>query len=220
MKTEKRCVLFDLDGTLLDTLADIASAVNHMRRTFNLPLWRDEDVKTFIGDGIEMLTRRAVADCDITFEQAFPPLKEYYFSHLQVHTALYPGVAEGLKRLKEAGFILGVVTNKPEPAALDTLKMYHIDTFFDGIAGGGGAYPLKPSPAGCLGLLARFHAAPERSYMVGDYVADLAAGAGAGMNTVFARWGLGEPKDGRIDYAFDSFSEMTDFLTGVSEAGA
>lgn len=211
-----RCCLFDLDGTLLDSIADIAAAVNDMRMKLALPLHDLDTVKTFVGDGIGQLAERAVADADVDVPTALRMVKEYYFGHLMVHTRLYPGVKEGLVRLKDAGFRLGVVTNKPEGAAVDVLKMFHIDTLFEDVAGGGGAYPLKPAPDGCRGLLKQLDADPGVSYMIGDHFTDLAAGVGAGMITVWARWGFGDPRGERIDLAFDSFSEMTEAILNRS----
>lgn len=203
------CVLFDLDGTLINSLADIAAAVNHMRDALKLPPHSEEAVREFVGDGIEQLVTRATAGSGADYDQALRLVKDYYFSHLMVHTSLYPGVAEGLQKLREADFRLGVVTNKPENAAHDVLKMFHIDHLFAGVAGGGGAYPLKPSPAGCLGLLERLSCDAATSYMVGDHFTDLAAGAGAGMTTVLAEWGFGDPQGERIDLRFKDFTAMT-----------
>ena len=202
------CVIFDLDGTLIDSRQDLADAVNWMRSQFNLSPLALEQVVGYIGNGIKLLTERSLECSGIAVEQGLPFLKEYYHNHMVDNTCLYPGVAEGLTRLLDRDIKLAVITNKPHSATLKILKELGIYDSFDTIIGGDSGFPLKPDPAPLLHFVKKCAAVPAQSWMCGDHYTDLKAGRRAGMKRCFAAYGFGNPKDEQCEYSVSTFPEF------------
>ena len=109
----QQLVIFDLDGTLIDSRMDLTEAINHMRGTYQLPPLSMQTVSGFIGNGARALLERSLAGTSVDVDEAFERNKEYYLSHLTVHTTCYPGVLEGIKTLAKNGHKMAVLTNKP-----------------------------------------------------------------------------------------------------------
>ncbi|MDD3154406.1 MAG: HAD-IA family hydrolase [Victivallaceae bacterium] len=204
--------IFDLDGTLIDSVADLTFAVNLTRKSYSLPALAIDEVRPMIGDGIRKLIERALSDVPFDPEEALARQRANYNAHLTDRTLPYPGVTEGLRTLAGAKWRLGLFTNKPREATLKILEELKLQEFFTDIVAGGESFALKPAPDGILYLLKQFHVAPENAWMVGDHYTDLAAGAAAQTHCCLARWGIGEARGEHYEFAADCF---TDFVRHV-----
>lgn len=201
-------MVFDLDGTLIDSMRDLAVAINFMRAQYGLPEVSIDTAKTFVGNGAKTLVHRALGDCKADFDAALKCYRDYYASHQLVHTKLYPGVAEGLEKLRRSNVVLVVVTNKPSSDALAILKGLGVADELAEICGGDSGLPLKPEPDALLHMKARFKA--ENCWMVGDHYTDLEAGRRAGFFRVLARYGFGQPREETPDMIVNSFAELVE----------
>ena len=172
-------VLFDLDGTLIDSCADIAAACNHALVTHDRAALADETIRTFVGDGARVLLSRAFGLPAESAELDRPLLAfhEYYRLHPVVHTTLLSGARESLDAFRGRKRIL--VTNKPRATTLLVLEALGILGDFDTVRGGGDG-PLKPHPFTLLSALEEVNVAPSRAWMVGDGPQDVGAGKAAG----------------------------------------
>lgn len=204
-------VLFDLDGTLVDSRADLATAVNLVRADFGLAALPVTQVTGYVGNGVRMLLRRALADLpDIDLPTAVARMGEHYLAHLLDATVAYPGVVEGLARLAAAGYVLGVVTNKPEKPARRICEALGLAPPVTVIVGGDSCPCLKPSPEPIHFALAQLGATTADAWLVGDNYTDLQAGAAAGLRTCLCRYGFGNAAGEPADLAVDSFAEWVD----------
>jgi phosphoglycolate phosphatase len=201
-------IIFDLDGTLIDSRQDLTRAVNLTRDSYGLPPLSVETVCGFIGNGAAKLLERSLKDTGIEVADAMPRMKKYYYANIANETRLYPGVAEGLKTLAAAGIKMAVITNKPDEAAKLVLEKLHVAEYFDEVMGGGCGHPLKPEPDALLHFAAKWNADLKKSWMVGDHYTDLEAGARAGMKTCWASYGFGDPKGLTCDLEAKSFAEF------------
>ncbi len=204
-------VIFDLDGTLIDSLRDLSEAVNVMRESFGLPRLDVDTVASYVGNGVKLLVQRALGGAPVDFETAMRRMREYYAEHLTVYTVLYPGVASGLAELRRRGIKLAVATNKPSAAACGILEKLGVYGLFDGVAGGDSGLPLKPEPDVLLAFRKQFGA--RECWMFGDHYTDMEAGRRAGFLRVFASYGFGEARDERPDLIVDSFAEFVAAVT-------
>ena len=202
-------VFFDLDGTLIDSRADLATAVNLMRRDLGLPSIPTAVVAGYVGEGLRLLVQRALAERPQALDDAVARTREYYRAHLLDRTVLYPGVSEALRRIGEGGWKCAVVTNKPREFALPILTGLGISDFIETVVGGGDAIALKPSPAPVF-LAARQLGLADLcgSWMAGDAFTDLEAGRRAGVHCCFCRYGFGDPRDEPYSLAVDSPLEL------------
>jgi len=210
---ETRCLVFDLDGTLSDTIPDIVLAVNRMRAEFELPALPLESVKPMLGNGFHMLLRRSLAGSDVTMEEAEEVFHETYRSSLNESSQLFPGVFQGLRELKAAGWRLALLSNKLEDFCKFILFDFGIGGYFDLIFGGSEAYPLKPDPAPLFGIMEILGAKKENTWMIGDSVTDMETARRAGVNGGFVTYGYGTPGEERPTKIFNSFEELCEFFT-------
>lgn len=189
-----RCVVFDLDGTLVDSADDLTEAANRMLAKRGLAPLGVPEVTRMVGDGIRALAQRVFAARGAQADEAvIEAFTADYTLHAADHTRLFPGAAETLAGLVEGGWRLAVCTNKPEAAAHSLLSALGVDHLFAAI-GGGDSFPVrKPDPAHLRATLERAGGIPERAVMVGDNRNDVAAATGAGMPCIFAAWGYGTP---------------------------
>ncbi len=209
-----KLIVFDLDGTLIDSRHDLAGAVNYMRGSMGLEPLSAERVVSFVGNGIINLVRRSVADAEVDFDEALRRMKRYYADHLVDTTCLYPGVSAGLKELKESGITLAVLSNKPTAASAKILDRLSVAGFFSDIIGGDGNYPLKPEPDALLALQAKYGFDASSCWMFGDHYTDLEAARRAGFRRALARYGFGDPREEKFDFEVDSFGEFVIAVKG------
>ncbi len=187
-----RTLVLDLDGTLVDSVPDIAAAVNRLLASRLLPGLADHEVQAMVGDGTEALIARAfAAHGAVPDATAAAEYVEDYTARAVEATEPYPGVAETLRILQGAGWRLAVCTNKPAAAASRVLRSLALDGFFAAVGGGDSFEARKPNPAHLLGTIARAGGTAERAVMAGDHRNDVLAAQGCGVPSVFAAWGYG-----------------------------
>jgi phosphoglycolate phosphatase len=184
-------VVFDLDGTLIDSRADLAAAVNHVRTCLGLPSIVPETVYAYVGDGARALVERALGPADADrVSAALALFMDYYAAHLLDATRPYPGVAETLERLAARGIALSVLTNKPVAMSRAILDGLGLLPRFVEVIGGDSLPTRKPDPAG-LELLRGLTATPrERVLLVGDSPVDVHTAAAGGVAFCGVAWGL------------------------------
>lgn len=223
-------IIFDLDGTLLDTLDDLTAAVNHALTAFALPTMTRAQIRRYVGNGVPKLIERAVYfasvgcepnldgsnDCDRALVSACLALfTEYYDKHSSDHTEPYDGVAEMLAAVKDLGLKSAIVTNKYDGAARE-LKNIFFPTV-DLIIGAQDGIRPKPSPDGVNKALAILNSAPSRSVYVGDGETDMKTAAACGMPVVAVTWGFRDENVLRTfdpDFIIDDPSELLGALRG------
>lgn len=182
-------VIYDLDGTLVDSKDDLADSVNAMLGRLALPAREPAVIHGFIGEGAERLIRRSLGPAqEHRYAQAAPIWREEYGRRLLAKTRLYPGVAEVL-RLPPP--LRGVLTNKPGAFARQILRGLGVGQAFRAVLGGDEA-PRKPAPAGLLFLCGSLGIPPESALLVGDSAIDLETGRAAGVPVCAVGWGLGK----------------------------
>ena len=184
-----KAVLFDMDGTLLDTLADMAAAVNHILSVHGYPLRTEEEVRAFVGNGARKLMERALPP-DVTgdaFEALLEEYRQWYEAHACVKTAPYPGIPTLLAALERAGVAAAVVSNKPD-ATTKTLAA----RFFPGMPAFGQRedVPPKPDPALVRLALEQLSVSAADAVYVGDSEVDVATARNAGLPLVAVSWGF------------------------------
>jgi len=190
-------ILFDLDGTLVDSVADLATSVNLLRNELDLVPLPVATVRTYVGDGATMLVRRALGD-DLYASEHLRRFLVIYGDHLLEETFIYPGILDFL-RLHD-GKPMGVVTNKPLALTLPLLDGLGLAPFFGAVVGGDGPCGKKPDPGPVLSALDTLGTSPEGALLIGDHHTDLKAGLAAKVRTCFCTWGLGN--DGGISSDF------------------
>ncbi len=190
----KRLIIYDLDGTLVDTLEDITEAANHMLTQLKgTPLAADA-VRRLVGKGLQQL----VADCLKTEDpqrvaEGLKMYRAYYGQHLLDHSRLYPGAREVLEHFKERHQV--VITNKPNPYSRELLTALGVAGYFREIIAGNSAYPRKPDPAAVVAVMAATHAAAPDALLVGDSPIDVETGRNAGVFTVAVTHGLADEEE-------------------------
>ena len=216
--TQKTLVIFDLDGTLIDSAPDLAAAINRMYAKLSLPDMPIETIKSWVGNGSLKLVERALAAHGIEankIDEAHEIFLGEYAACSTDATVAYDGVSLGIERLQAAGFQLAICTNKPARYLPEILAHFGWQTAFDVVLGGDALALKKPDPAPLLHICEQLGVAPEAAIMVGDSKNDILAGQAAGMMTLALRYGYnyGEPIDQmRPDAAFDDFDALTDYL--------
>lgn len=209
-----KLIVFDLDGTLIDSRRDLAGAVNQMRGSMGLEPLATERVIRFVGNGVGNLVRRAIADSDVDFDEALRRMKRYYADHLLETTALYPGVHAGLEELKNAGITLAVLSNKQGDATRTILTSLGVAGFFADTIGGDSDFPLKPEPDALLELMRRHNVSGDQCWMFGDNYTDLEAARRAGCRRALARYGFGDPREEKFEFEVNSFPEFVMAVRG------
>ena len=187
----KRLILYDLDGTLVDTRVDITHAANHMRTQMGLAPLPQAEVCRSVGLGLHQLVQSCLETQEAArIEQGMAIYRAHYSAHLLDHTALYPSVKEVLEHFRERA--QAVVTNKPDPYSRRILERLGVAGYFLEIVAGNSGWPKKPDPAGILAVMQKAGATPEQTVLVGDSSIDVQSGARAGIATVGVAQGFCE----------------------------
>jgi phosphoglycolate phosphatase len=185
-------LLLDLDGTIVDSLPDIAGALNASLSDASLPPLAIDVVRGLVGEGVHSLAEKALA---VSSPSALAPaalaseIVRRYAEHPCVATRLYPGMAAALAALRARGSRLAVLTNKPGPVARALVAALSLTDTFDAVVGDGDGYPRKPAPDAARALAARFAVPLARTLMVGDGLPDLAMARAARCPVAAATWG-------------------------------
>ena len=184
-------VIFDLDGTLLNTLGDLTAAVNHGLSAHGLPARTEVEVRTFVGDGVkELIARSCPANADETTKAAvLADYLPYYAAHNMELTAPYAGVMELLSDLRAQGIKTAVVSNKHD-AGTQALCAHYFGGLLDLAVGGGNVRPLKPAPDSLLYAIEQLGVDPNHVWYVGDSVQDVMTARNAGVKGVAVTWGF------------------------------
>ncbi len=187
-----RVLVLDLDGTLVDTVPDLAAALNRLMAARGLPPFGYAATAAMVGDGVAKLVERAFAAQGVAQDPAaLAAFSHDYAAHAAVASRLFPGVADTLRDLAGSGWRFAVCTNKPEGAARTLLDAMGLSPLMAAI-GGGDSFPVrKPDPAHLLATLAAADGSADRAVMVGDHANDVQAARGAGLPCIFAAWGYG-----------------------------
>lgn len=217
-----KAVMIDLDGTLLDTVKDLAVAVNLMLEQVGRPRLDETRVRAFVGKGIPNLVKRALAGAlngepdPALFERALPLYLDCYAGVNGKYTTLYPGVREGLEALTSAGFPLACVTNKSGCFTLPLLAQMHIDHYFSIVIAGDTLPQKKPDPLPLTHTCRHFGIAPAQMLMIGDSLNDAQAARAAGCPVFCVTYGYNEGTDVReldVDAIVGSLLEVTRLIT-------
>ena len=215
-------IVFDLDGTLVDSSVDLANAVNALLLELGARPLAEPAIIGMVGEGANVLVRRALtaASLDPETPGALERFLAHYDPHLLDHTVPNPGMVETLN-LVGANLPMALLTNKPIRATEVMLEGLGLRRYFRDVIGGDTALGRKPAPAGLMHLAATAAVAPARVLMVGDSPVDLATARNAGTQICLARYGFGyrfAPEDFRGDELFiDSPGDLVDLLRGTFE---
>lgn len=222
-------VIFDLDGTLVDSRKDIVLSVNHSLRSLELPELSEEKVSDFVGRGVTSLIRSVLRENQIfvpeqgavragpeqkIFKKAIKLFKEHYAGHLLDHTVLFPGVEGVLADLKN--YRKAVITNKPKDFSVKILEGLKVLPDFSEILGGDFGGPKKPAPDGLILLMEKLGTLPEKTMIVGDSVVDIEAGRNAKVRSCAVIHGFGKHEDlrnARPDFLLKDIRELPGLLT-------
>jgi phosphoglycolate phosphatase len=188
-----RAAVFDMDGTLLDTLDDLADCMNRVLERHGQAPHRTDAYRYFVGDGLENLVRRSLPD-EVRTDELIAALKEAmrqeYAEHWADKTRPYDGIPELLSALKERGIRLAILSNKPHAFTRQIAAHYFPEGLFEDVRGAQEGAPRKPDPAAALGIAAAMGLAPETFLYLGDTNTDMRTGRSAGMFTVGVLWGF------------------------------
>ena len=186
-------ILFDLDGTLLDSLEDMKDSVNYVMRRFGYPEHTLDEVRSYVGNGIRKLIERSLPGNagSETVEKALEEYRRYYDTHCMVKTRPYPGILQLLGNLKDRGFLLAVVTNKNHEAA-DEMCSHYFPGIFSVVLGQRDSIPKKPDPAMISVAMKKLNAEGKNAVYIGDSEVDIMTAKNAGMDGIICLWGFRE----------------------------
>ena len=211
-------VIFDLDGTIMDTLEDLTEAVNHALRLQGFPPRTREEVRRLIGNGIASTMRRAVPEGsgDGAFRQALTDFRDYYLNHVNVFTRPFEGIPELLDAMAATGIRSAVNSNKVD-SATQALCRAHLPGKLAFVLGEQPDIPRKPAPDGAHRIMRQLGARPDWTLYVGDGEADIQTAANAGIDCAWVAWGYRkrpELGDLAIPHAFTTVRALRDYILG------
>ncbi len=222
---QTRCVMFELDGTLVDSAPDIAISMNKMLLELNFPPHDLAQVRDWIGNGAGRLIKRALTGQldgeppEGLFKQAHQLFFDIYEQHIHVESAMYPGVLEGLMALREQSYILACITNKPRRFTPPLMEAFKIDHFFDYLICGDDLTVKKPDPQVLQAILKQTNLSPQQAIMVGDSASDIKAAQLGNMNSCCVSYGYHQGKGVDAlgaDYIIDSIAEIPQYLLSTA----
>lgn len=214
-------VLIDVDGTLVDSVPDLAYCVDEMMQRLGMPQRGEASVRNWVGNGVERLVRRALTGSldgepeQELFDRAYPVFLDLYADNTSKRSLLYPGVLEGIDYLKASGYELGCVTNKAAQFTEPLLRDLGIYDEFRIVVSGDTLPQKKPDPAPLLHAAAFFGVDPEDALMLGDSVSDVKAARAAGFQIICMSYGYNHGQDireARPDAVIDSMAELPELL--------
>ena len=220
----KQLLIFDFDGTLIDSVPDLADATNAMLNTLGKETYPIETIRNWIGNGSRLLVERALAgkvevlEGELTVEEANHAEHLFFEAYKNLSgskTVAYPDVDSGLKKLKAAGFTLALVTNKPIRFVPKILQSFGWQDLFSEVLGGDSLSTKKPDPAPLLHVCKALNVTPEQAVMIGDSRNDILAGQNANMDTLGLSYGYNYGQDIRElnpTAAFDDFAALVDYI--------
>jgi phosphoglycolate phosphatase len=218
-------ILIDVDGTLVDSVPDLAYCVDAMMTQIGRPPHGEAKVRNWVGNGVERLVRRALTGSldgepsEADFADAYPVFLDLYSRNTSQRSRLYPGVREGLDMLKSAGYPLGCVTNKAAQFTEPLLRNLGVRDDFAIVISGDTLPRKKPDPEPLLHAAGFFGVAPQSSLMIGDSVSDVRAARAAGFQIICVSYGYNhgiDIRDAMPDAVIDSFMEIIPLLDKVA----
>lgn len=207
-----KLVIFDLDGTLIDSAEDISRSVNEVRERFELEALPTKTIESYIGNGVRKLLERALPDSDEgAIDHAHEIYLPIYRRRLLDNTRPYPGVEPALEELADGERTLTVLTNKPHRESVMILEGLGLDRRFAFVYGGDSFEHRKPDPAGALRLLDNAGASPDETLFVGDSAVDLETARRAGVRCCLVTYGIRPEQLTSLepDYWIDDLRELT-----------
>lgn len=210
-------IIFDLDGTLIDSLGDLTESLNYALRQADLDTVDDEDTREWIGKGLARFLMQALGDdySDELFESIKAQFLEHYGSNFSQHTCCYDGIIDMLDALG-GGQNMAIFSNKHTRFILPILQHFNIDTLFPHYLGGDNPDGHKPCEKGVFTLMSRYNASPDRTIIVGDMPVDIRTAQNAGIQSCAVLWGYGsanELHEMNPDYVAASPAELVPVLT-------
>lgn len=212
-------IIFDLDGTLADTRADLARAVNLVRSSYGLSKFPMDKIIGYVGGGRTQLMEKSLHDqSEKDIADACNRFTEYYGRNLVVNTRPYDGVADTLKALWSKGFFLAVLSNKPGDMCRRITAFFELDQYLITTLGGGDVSTVKPEPEGFYEVLRvagekGFSGKKENTWMVGDHHTDLQLALNVGINSIFCNFGFGSRLEMNPDFEIERFKEIESIIT-------
>ncbi len=199
----KHAVIFDLDGTLLNTLGDLRAATNHALEVRGLPPHSMEEIRQFIGNGIRLLICRAMPEGtpEAEIDAALDDFKAYYAAHIHDRTVPYDGIPQLLTALKKRGIQVAVLSNKIDSASQELIE-YFFPGKTDVVFGEHVGVPRKPDPTSCRMVMQQLGVQPEQVLYVGDSGTDMQTAKNAGLYAVGVTWGF-RSKEVLLEYGAD-----------------
>lgn len=214
----KRLAVFDLDGTLLDTIGDLAEACNHMLGLRGLGSHTCEEYRKMVGNGILRLVERALPESLRTPEYVAEARRDflaYYIDHIDRHTHPYDGIREVLHSLQNNGWVLAVASNKFDAGTKKLIANIFPEVYFKAIYGNREGFPLKPDAALLELIMKECDATAETTFMIGDSGVDIQTAKAAGVRSVGCSWGFRprtELEEFGADFIVDTPSELLQIL--------
>lgn len=191
MKKKYQAVIFDLDGTLLNTLEDLKNSVNYGLQKYGMPERTLEEIRHFVGNGVQRLVELAVPENTDSqeYDKVFQAFKEHYSVHCNDTTGLYPGIRELLAELKKQGFQMAIVSNKLQEG-VDALAEQYFQEYLSVAIGAREGIRKKPAPDTVFEALRCLNIPKEQAVYVGDSEVDIATAANSGMECITVAWGF------------------------------
>lgn len=213
-----KLVIFDLDGTLVDTIADLGTAVNHALAGHGLPVHPIPAYKQMVGNGIRNLVQRAMPE-DLKSDTALhaellEAFLAYYTAHITDHSHPYDGIPQLLDALNGSGVKIALASNKFQEGSETLVKTFFPEIPFCAIFGGGSVYPLKPDPEVAFQIMKIAGVGSSETVIVGDSGTDLSTAANAGISGIGVTWGFRPAEAAKAELVADSVSSLAALLLG------
>lgn len=220
-KIQPGFVLIDLDGTLIDSVPDLAYCVDEMMKQLDMPVRGEDAVRNWVGNGVERLTERALINSvegmpdKELMDKAYPIFLDLYKDNTSQRSCVYEGVVEGIEWMKAQGYRVACVTNKAEAFTVPLLKDKGLYDYFEVVVSGDTCAEKKPHPMPLLHAAKQLGVEPENALMIGDSKSDVKAARAAGFHIFCMTYGYNHGEDIRDydpDVVMDSFVELKDYL--------